>query len=201
MTLPPPSERLSSLNESYLDTQSMEAARERAVRVLTDAFAYDVITDTEFERRLSLLGQATGALSVDAVVADLPGGGSLRRQAPSYETLIPPAGRIVGFMSETRRRGAWRVPRELSLRAVMCDMKIDLRAAAVPPGCEIRVKAIMSSVSIIVPPGMTVDFMIDPILGSARSDADESYRGASHVRVIGTAIMAEVSVRTRALGR
>jgi hypothetical protein len=106
-------------------------------------------------------------------------------------------------MSETRRTGPWRVPERLAVRAVMCDMKLDLRYAAVPPQCRIDVTAVMSSVAIIVAPGTLVDFDVNPIMGAAGSGADDFFRdpASAHIRVRGKAIMAEVRVKVRRLGR
>lgn len=182
----------------------LDDARERAVRLLSDAYAYDVITDIEFERRLGQLISAASPAMIDSLVADLAQRSGLVRDAVPGYTMAPSEGRIVGFMSETRRKGPWRVPQHLLVRAVMSDMKIDLRYAAIPPGCSIEVKAVMSSVSIIVPPGLVVAFNIDPFMGNARSDADDVSLGGdglAHVHVHGSAIMAEVRVRVRAFGR
>jgi hypothetical protein len=187
-----------------LSGRDADEARERAIRILTDAYAYDAITDFEFERRLAQLGVSATRTSIDAVVADLSSTGSEARMvSPTYAPAAPSEGRIVGFMSETRRKGPWRLPQHLTIRAVMCDMKLDLRYAAIPNGCMLEVKALMSAVSIIVPPGLVVGFDIDPILGAAGSDADGGLFGASgaHVHVTGSAIMSEVRVRVRQLGR
>ena len=179
-----------------------EASRERAIRLLTDAYAYDEITEREFERRLGMLGLAATPGMMDSVVADLGQRGALVRDPVPGYLPAPREGRIVGFMSETRRKGPWRVPQRLLVRATMSDVKIDLRYAAIPPACAIEVRALMSSVSIIVPPGLSVGFHIDPFLGAAGSDADDSMMpGASHVSITGSCFMAEVRVRIRALGR
>ena len=180
-----------------------DEARERAIRILTDAYAYDVISDMEFERRLDMLGKSVAASSMNAVVADLPVQGQLVRRTPEYGVIAPREGRIAGLMSETRRTGPWRVPERLTVRAIMCDMKLDLRYAAVPPQCEIDVNAVMSSVAIIVAPGTLVDFDVNPFMGAAGSGADDFFRdpSAAHIRVRGQAIMAEVRVKVRGLGR
>ena len=180
-----------------------DEARERAIRILTDAYAYDVISDVDFERRLDMLGKSLAASSMNAVVADLPVQGTLVQRAPEYGVLAPREGRIVGLMSETRRTGPWRVPERLTVRAIMCDMKLDLRYAALPPQCEIDVTAVMSSVAILVAPGTLVDFVVNPFMGAAGSGADDFFRDPSsaHIRVRGQAIMAEVRVKVRRLGR
>ena len=178
-------------------------ARERAIRILTDAYAYDVISDLEFERRLEMLGKSVAASSIDAVVADLPTEGRHMRATPGHVILAPREGRISGLMSETRRTGPWRVPERLAVRAIMCDMKLDLRYAAVPPQCDVDVTAVMSSVAIIVAPGTLVDFDVSPVMGAAGSGADDFFRdpASAHIRVRGKAIMAEVRVKVRRLGR
>jgi hypothetical protein len=179
-------------------------ARERAIRLLTDAYAYDVITDFEFERRLGQLSLAVPPAAIDSLVADLSQRSGLVRDPVPGLSLAPREGKIVGFMSETRRKGPWRVPQRLLVRAVMSDMKIDLRYAAIPAGCSIEVKAVMANVSLIVPPGLVVAFNVDPFLSSARSDADGGSlegHGLAHVHVYGSAIMSEVRVRVRRLGR
>lgn len=197
----------SSMSQNFssglVPAAAADEARERAIRILTDAYAYDVISDSEFERRLELLGKAIGTHGIDAVVADLPAEGTLVRRAPEYGTLGPHEGCVTGLMSETRRKGPWRVPERLRVRAIMCDMKLDLRYAAIPPHCVIEVTAVMSSVAIIVLPGMLVDFTVDPIMGAAGSNADDDFRDPSsaHIRVSGKAIMADVRVKVRRLGR
>ena len=179
-----------------------DEARERAIRILTDAYAYDVISDTEFERRLDLLAKAVSTPSVNAVVADLPGEERLVRRAPDFGIIAPSDGRISGLMSEIRRTGPWRVPERLSVRAIMCDMKLDVRYAALPARCEIDVTAVMAAVAIIVAPGTLVDFNVDPLMGAAGSSADDSFRDplSAHLRVRGKAIMSEVRVKVRRLG-
>jgi hypothetical protein len=183
---------------------TLDESRERAIRLLTDAYAYDLITDFEFERRLGQLTLNATPATIDSLVADLaPRSGLVRDAVPGYLP-APTEGKIVGFMSETRRKGPWRVPQNLLVRAVVSDMKIDLRYAVIPPGCSIEVRAVMSSVSIIVPPGLVVAFNIDPFMGNAGSDAHDgslSTNGLAHVNVHGRAIMAEVRVRVRGLGR
>jgi hypothetical protein len=177
-------------------------SRERAIQLLTDAYAYDEISEFEFERRLAQLSAAATPGTINSVVADLAQRSGLVRDAVPGYLPAPIQGKIVGFMSETRRKGPWRVPQHLQIRAIMSDVKVDLRYAAIPPGCVIEVRAFMASVAIIVPPGLDVAFNVNPFMGAAGSDADDGMLpGVSHVHVHGSAFMAEVRVRVRALGR
>jgi hypothetical protein len=182
---------------------SLDAARERAIRLLTDGFAYDVITVDEFEWRLGQLSHAGSARAIDALVADLVAPahdltGATHAPAPAFAA----EGRILGIMSETRRTGPWRVPQALRVKAVMSDVKIDLRYAVIPPACTIDVSAIMANVSFIVPPGLVVDFDVASIMASVRNGATASAGYTlPHVRIRGSAVMSEVRVRVRELGR
>jgi hypothetical protein len=184
---------------------SLEAARERAIRLLTDGYAYDVIGEEEFEWRLGQMSHLDSPHAIDALVADLvapaPGStGVAVGQSPMFE----PHGRVLGIMSEIRRQGPWRVPQRLRVKGIMSDVKIDLRYAVLPPACTIDVIAIMANVTFIVPPGMIVDFEVTSLMSSAHNDERSlatSVYTLPHVRIRGRAIMAELKVRARELGR
>jgi hypothetical protein len=194
------------LPDAVLPTHAsgLDEARERAIRLLTDGFAYDVITVEEFEWRLGQMSHAADPRAIDALVADLGQVGQPGTSASiSVTPIAEPEGRILGIMSEVRRHGPWRVPQRLRVKAIMSDVKIDLRYAHIPPGCTIEVSSIMANVSFIVRPGMVVDFDVLPIMAAAGSDprAEGSGFTVPQVRVRGKAIMSEVRVRVRELGR
>jgi hypothetical protein len=182
----------------------LDEARERAIRLLTDGFAYDAISVEEFEWRLGQLSHADTPRAIDALVADLgtPGPGAVATRPTSL--IAPAEGRVIGIMSETRREGPWRVPQRLRVKAVMSEVRIDLRYAVLPVPCTIDVSAIMANVHFIVPPGMVVDFDVTPIMASARNDVRAQRLDGHlqpHVHIRGSAIMAEVRVRVRDVGR
>jgi cell wall-active antibiotic response 4TMS protein YvqF len=181
---------------------ALDGARDRAIRLLTDGYAYDVISEEEFEWRLGQMSHADSPHAIDALVADLmpAAAGASRALAPAFE----PVGRVVGIMSETRKVGPWRVPQRLRVKAIMSDMKIDLRYAVLPPACTIDVTSIMANVTFIVPPGMIVDFDVSSFMSSARNDDRASAASVyvlPHVRIHGRAIMSEVRVKVRDVGR
>ena len=182
----------------------VEQAREHAIKLLSDGYAYDALSEAEFEWRLGQLSLAHTPAEVEALVADLAPAGPPATRGPSLPGSVPAEERIVGIMSDSRRQGAWRVPQRLRILAVMSSMRIDLRQAAIPEGCTIEIKAVMANVTIVAPPGLVVDFDVSPVMGSTRNDASgvplTGYR-MPHVRVTGSAFMAEVRVRVRELGR
>jgi hypothetical protein len=181
---------------------ALDEARERAIRLLTDGFAYDVITVEEFERRLGRLGQADTPRAVDALVADLGAPARTGLAPHQASTTVPAEGRILGLLSATRREGPWRVPQHLDVIAVMSEVRIDLRYAVLPPACTIDVSAVMANVHFIVQPGMVVEFDVGSFMATTRNDVRAQRLDGylqPHVRIHGFAIMAEVRVRVRDL--
>ena len=184
---------------------SLDDARERAIRLLTDGYAYDVISEEEFEWRLGRLSHADNPNAVDALVSDLAVPIITSPSAQVRPAALAPAeGRILSVMSDSRREGPWRLPQRLRIVAVMSSVRVDLRYAVIPPACTIEVAAVMANVSFIVAPGMPVEFDVSPFMGATRNDATiagpAGYR-VPQVTVRGTAFMSEVRVRLRALGR
>ena len=174
-------------------------ARERAIRILTDAYAYDAISEVEFERRLVRLSETTTGAAIGAIVADLPVMGTVQVESP-HPLLPTPRSRIAGFMSEVHRTGPWMVPQALTIRAVMCSMTVDLCYAVIPSACTIEVQSVMSTVLILVSPGLTVEFDVQPYLASVGSNAPGGSREGrveAHMRIVGTAVMSDVRVRQR----
>lgn len=188
---------------------AVEQARERAIRVLSDGYAYDALTEEEFEWRLGQLSLANSPAEVQALLADLPAAGAspastgyagVAYTGSAYDRFaVPGEERIRGIMSEVHRDGAWRLPQRLKVTAVMSNVRLDLRRAMIPPGCLIEVSAIMAAVSVIVPPGLPVQLDVSPVMGSVRNDSTRipAAAGAPLVRVRGSALMAEVRVRVR----
>lgn len=182
---------------------SFEHARERAVALLSDGYAYDVLSEEEFERRLACLGQAHSPAAIDALVADLVPTASGAVELRTGAAPIDDAGRIVAFMSETRRDGQWRVPRRLRVAAVMSTVRLDLRYALIPEHCTIEVLAFMANVTVLVPPGLTTAVDVTPVMSNVRNEGASTgdWRDPPRVRITGGAFMAEVRARLRALGR
>jgi hypothetical protein len=190
---------------SPLPSIALEEARERAIGLLTDGYAYDVISEAEFEHRLGFLIRAESAAELGVLVQDLAAPSALASATgAAHPSLGPDHARIRSVMSETQREGPWRVPRHLEIRAIMANVRLDLRYAAVPEGCRIEIRAIMANVTLILPPGLTVDLDIDPIMSNVRNASSNSQLPGYHpprIHISGSAIMSEVRAKVRGLGR
>lgn len=182
--------------------QSLTAARERAVKLLGDAFAADAFEIDELESRLAQVYRASTMAELDALLADvapaLPDRAPVPQVAPQGGPLVPAPPRVGAFMSSTRRGGRWQVPARLDVRALMSDFTLDLREAELPAGgCEIAVRAVMASVTVLVNPGTPVDIDVRAVLSSVEDAAHLTARvdrRLAPVRVTGSALFASVEV-------
>ena len=195
--------------------QSLSRARELKINELSNHFANDDLTLEELERRIERVYKAASVAELETITADLrsaavvppefvqakvvKGKGNL---PATYEL---PRGRILSFMSSMRKVGRWAVPRELDLRAIMSDAKVDLTQAVLSdPNVVIEVRAVMASLRIVVPPGMRVVVETNSIMSNVLSRADDytpSDRPATPdapvVRLTGYAFMSDVQVFVR----
>jgi Domain of unknown function (DUF1707)/Cell wall-active antibiotics response 4TMS YvqF len=199
-----------AMDENRLTVNQLRETRERALAVLQESFAHDKLTIDELERRVTAAHTSESAAEIEALVADLPPlEASATRPMPVTNALVPMSqvnaiATIRGTMSATRRAGAWDVPRRLVVRGLMSATVLDFREARFPPGpVDIEIHAVMSSVEIIVPPGLAV-----ATDGSAFMGAFEQVHRAPAqpdpttqlLRVRGRVIMGVVEVKLRLPG-
>lgn len=184
-----------------LPSLPLPEARERAIQLLSDGYAYDRLSESEFEWRLERLGKSDSIAAIDALVADLVVPPAVDLQGASG--MVSVSGderRIFTLMSNSRHEGIWSMPRLLAVKAVMSEVRIDLRHAVLPSTCAITVNAIMANVKIIVPPELPIHFDVGAFMASTRNSAAPtrlSLPGVPHVSVSGFALMSEVRVVVR----
>jgi hypothetical protein len=200
----PPGDKPSS------DLLVLREARERAIARLSDAFAHDVITVEEFERRLTLAHRAETLADMGATVSDLNGEVAVPAEIlPAQNPMTSLAsslamGRVAALWGGVERRGPWTPPRQLQVIAFMGGIVLDFREAFLSPGVtEVQVVALMGGVQIIVPPGLAVHVSGAAIMGGfghvertpVRPDPTQPL-----LRVSGLALMGGVSIETRLPG-
>jgi hypothetical protein len=173
-------------------------ARERAIALLTDRYADETLSEAEFESRLRWLTSAEDVTMIGNLMAEL----SAPRGAPVSVAQHGPRRdeRILALLSSTARTGRWTMPARLAIRAVMSEVKLDLRFATLPVHGTIDVSAVMANVRIIVPPEVSVECRISPFMGTVRNTAEGSEwpdLGAPRIEVVGSCVMAEVRIDVR----
>lgn len=194
--------------ENRLALTRLRQARERTIAILQENFAHDVLDVDDLEQRVTAAHTAESEAELAALVADLPAADGAPA-VPVMNALVP-AGQISATatiratMSATRRGGAWDVPRHLVVRGLMSATVLDFREARFPPGpVDIEIHALMSSVEIIVPPGLSVATDGSALMGVF----EQVHRAPPHpdpnmplLRIHGRAVMSAVEVKLRLPG-
>lgn len=195
------------------DAAALAMERDRVIARLSRHFALDELSIDELDARIERAYRARTVGELAALTDDLhlvpanvhATGGELAPAAyagPLAEH--EEHGRLLAFMSSLKRRGPWVVPRNLELAAVMSETHLDLREARLAPGVtDIKVFALMTSLKITVPPGVRVVDHTTSFMAEVRNESlDQPTEATSPciVRLRGSAIMAEVVIRTLPIG-
>ena len=196
---------------------ALSAAREKAIDLLSECFAQDLLTLDDFERRVTLahgartmteLGSALSGLRTGARTAGAGKDGGLAT-LPRLSPDVPPArvrraDRAIAVFGETKRAGAWVPARRNTAVAVMGSVEIDLREALLGPGeSSFTAVTVMGSVEIIVPPGLQVECAGSALFGAFEHGEPSlglTTADAPVVRIDGFAIFGSVEVEVRHAG-
>ena len=172
--------------------KASDAERDQAVARLREAAAEGRLTLGEFADRME---QAYGSRTRDELErlgADLP--------TASHGKLPARATRarrwIVAVMSETVRRGRWKVADEATALTVMGNLTLDLRDAILSsPEVTLRIVNVMGNTRVIVPEGVSVDVGGLALLGN-KEDRTRGPVGpdAPHVAIAGLVLMGNLVV-------
>ena len=154
----------------------------------------------EFEERMEQAYAARTRQDLTPLLADLP---DLRRDTrpDGLDGLDGPDGpdgaQIRGFMSSHQRARRWEVPRRLRTRLVMSSASLDFTEADLPSEVEIDLALFMTSVELIVPPGVRVEtHRVREFLSSTSNRTHgPGPGGGAVISVRGRSVMSSVTVR------
>ena len=112
-------------------------------------------------------------------------------------TLVPERKGSVSMMSQTVRNGRWAMPRLFRAVTIMGNIELDLTQALIGPGVsKIEMVAIMSNVTVVVPPWVRIECDGDPFMGSfevQRFAQTTAGADAPVIDISGTAIMSSIN--------
>src|SRR5689334_15485832 len=117
---------------------SLSRARETKINELSTHFANDDLSLEDLERRIERVYKAASVAELEEITADLRKAMTLppdqsiapsMKRSTSVSSHQTMAGRILAFMSSTRRVGRWLVPPKLDVVAIMSDTKLDFTHA------------------------------------------------------------------------
>ena len=190
---------------------TLESDRERIVEQLSAHYAEDHLSTQDLESRFERAYRATTIDELTGVLSGLPALAQPARNPVPRASSAPvirladhaPERRYLAVMSNLHKGGDWTPSRLTSIKAVMANVKIDLRDATfVNREIEFEILAVMSETTILVPPGVRVECDGFAIMGefSDRHDASGDDPDAPVIRIRGTSVMASVVVKTRLPG-
>ncbi|HEY9053504.1 MAG TPA: LiaF domain-containing protein [Rectinemataceae bacterium] len=202
----------------------LETGRERALDMITTAFARGIIPIEDYEKRAGAIQNAKSFPDLDAQVIDLP---PLPEEAPSATRIRAPSRgpapreplrepKISGdflveeklgspefslcIMGDRKLQGDWLQSDQATSFTLMGSTTLDLRDTALPPGrLKIDAFAIMGEVRILVPRGLPVRMSAFPFMGEATVQASVERRverGRPWVDVSGLALMGSIVVKS-----
>jgi hypothetical protein len=183
-----------------------DADRDQAASVLSHALAEGRLTPQEHSERLDAIFAAKTQADITPLVSDLPnaaalGSGSLTQPGSGMAATTRKRTRLVAFFGAVVRKGAWRVPQEMTAVTVFAGGELDFRKAVLPPG-EIRLRAtcVMAGLEITIPPEMHVTDSSWAIMGGVEipPDSTESkVQDAPVLHLSGVTIMGGISIRRK----
>jgi hypothetical protein len=170
------------------------AARDQAIARLQDHYAQNDIDVDDFERRVEVAEDARTTEQLQAALRGLP-------TPPSQALVVAErAGQLTtsvrALLSSTERKGRWRVPSRVVVRATLGSVELDLVEAQVEGEVDIEVRATFGSVRIVVPEGLAIEVNGSAVLGNFDHLVQEpaSRRDRRRVRVSGRALMGSVEI-------
>ncbi|WP_396206420.1 DUF1707 domain-containing protein [Gemmatimonas sp.] len=178
--------------------------RDHVVRLLSAAFADDLLSTDQLDQRLAAVYRAQSMAELQLQLVDPADPRRWLNDNNRYVTaneLVPERGIAAAIAGAFTARGGWLVPRHLKVWAVAGGGDLDLREARFAPGItEIEVVSIMGGVDLILPEGIRVEVIGAAFLGGFehRSGMAVEDPDAPLVRVSGLAALGAVDVtRTR----
>jgi len=189
---------------------ALRSARERTLEHLSEAFRKDEIGLDEFESRVDRAYGCATSEALAMLVADLsaretiePVDGPPRGEIEVRTVAVVPekparGNRSVAVLSNLERRGKWSLRNRARALAVLGNVELDLREVDLADGVtEIVVRAVLGNVEIVVPPELAVECEGGGFLGSfAVLNRTPTDGGARTLRVVGSAVLGNVEIRT-----
>ena len=119
---------------------------------------------------------------------------------PASNPLPPGELRVLGLFERIAGITPVTWPDRLVVRAYFAEITIDLRYAELPPVSSIDLSAWFAEVTIVVPPGVHVEFDCYTMIADAIDEtrrAPASAADAPRVQIIGSAHVADVRVKVK----
>lgn len=188
------------MTSPYAPLPIADAHRDRVIRLLSAAFANDLLSMEQLDQRLAAAYVVRTPAELQQLLVD-PNDPSRSledwQRYSTTDTMVPDRGMAVAVMGGFSAKGGWLVPRHLKVWAIAGGGALDLREARFSPGItNIEVMAVMGGVELIVPEGVRLEVVGGAFLGGFEHTAGSPVEDpdAPLVRVSGVAVMGGVDV-------
>lgn len=152
-----------------------------------------VLTLHEYDERSAALWSARTRGELDQLVADLPAEPvAAAARAPHAPVDGSRSRRVVAVMSDDRLSGALTPGQDVRGYALMGRAVIDLRRGDLPDSVQVRVRALMGGVEVLVPAGADVHLSGFSLMGDRTVEVGASDGPSVHVDAV--AVMGSVKV-------
>ncbi len=181
--------------------QPLSEQKKIAEEILSEAFARDLITMDEFEKRVSVIHAAGSNRDVQTELSDLPDSLLVPREKPEPDLPEQTKPSLLILSSKTVK-GNWLKKRKIKSKLILADQKLDYTKTLLEPGkYYIDTNVILSSLTVIVPENYSVSVDMTPILAEIRErNVSPPSPGMPEIIIRGKVILGEVSVKTRGSG-
>lgn len=188
------------MHSPYAPVVVTTAHRDQVVRLLSAAYANDLITMEQLDERLAAVYRVHSVGELQQLLIN-PNDPSRSlddwQRYQAADAAVPERGVAAAIAGGFSAKGGWLVPRNLKVWAVAGGGDFDLREARFASGVtEIEVIAVMGGVEIILPEGIRVEVVGAAVLGGFEHKAGTPVEdpGAPVVRISGLAVAGGVDV-------
>jgi hypothetical protein len=175
-----------------------DAERDAVVERLNVATSEGRLTLEEFGDRVSDALAARTRGDLDRLVLDLPATAAGVIVPATRPAVVTPTGSKssqITPIGSVKRKGRWRIDRDMELGTVVGSIKLDLRQAEIH-GSEIslHVSSVVGSVKVWIPYGIAVEVDGSSVLGSRSVDEDSAGPSAPVLRLRIDTVVGSVKV-------
>ena len=181
--------------------QPLPEQKKIAEDILSEAFARDLITMDEFEKRVSVVQAAGSNRDVQNELSDLPN--TLLVPGETREPDLPEQKKpSLLILSSKTVKGNLLKKRKIKTKLILAEQKLDYTKTLLDPGkYYIDTNVILSSMTVIVPENYAVTVDMTPILAEVKErNVSPPSPGMPEIIIRGKVILGEVTVKTKGSG-
>ena len=169
---------------------------------LSEAFARDLITMEEFEKRISSVHKSESNRDIQAELEDLPENLRIQIHRAGTESSLNDVTKTNLILSSRTIKGAKLKYRKMKSKLILAEQKLDYSKTVLEPGkYYIDATVVLASLTVIIPENYAVSIDMSTILSEIK-EGDSKIPGPDCPEIIirGKVILGEVKVKVKGSG-